>query len=310
MLDGRLKLRHLAVLASVAEHGSILRTAKAMHVTQPVVTRTIQEVETILKVPLFERHRRGVTPTAFGESFIADSRAILSQLRQAGQRIELLAGGELGSVTVGIGIHLDGSSSLVPRAIAALKAARPSVTVIVRAAVPELLQAGLLAGEIDLSFGRMHAQLPRRLAQEQMFSEPFRLIARPDHPAHRLVRPSLSELAEFAWIFPLRETDLRAELDALFRDAGVRLPEDRIECTSVPTMRYLLTETDVIALWPTAYGVPDRELRVIDVELGGLHRTIVVMHCLDHPLSPAASSLLHHLRAEAAQLYPRPGAST
>jgi len=282
MLDGRLKLRHLAVLASVAEHGSILRTAKAMHVTQPVVTRTIQEVETILKVPLFERHRRGVTPTAFGESFIADSRAILSQLRQAGQRIELLAGGELGSVTVGI----------------------------VRAAVPELLQAGLLAGEIDLSFGRMHAQLPRRLAQEQMFSEPFRLIARPDHPAHRLVRPSLSELAEFAWIFPLRETDLRAELDALFRDAGVRLPEDRIECTSVPTMRYLLTETDVIALWPTAYGVPDRELRVIDVELGGLHRTIVVMHCLDHPLSPAASSLLHHLRAEAAQLYPRPGAST
>ena len=107
-----------------------------MHVTQPVVTRGLREVEEVLGVALFDRGARGVTPTMYGDVFVAHARAVIVQLRQAERQIDLLSRAELGAVTVGT--HLAGSNLLLPRAIAALKEEHPRLTVIVREATPDV----------------------------------------------------------------------------------------------------------------------------------------------------------------------------
>ncbi|MDN5915137.1 MAG: LysR family transcriptional regulator, partial [Pseudonocardia sp.] len=56
LLDGRLKMRHLVLAVAVADHGAIMRAAEELQVTQPVVTRGLHELETVLGVPLFDRH--------------------------------------------------------------------------------------------------------------------------------------------------------------------------------------------------------------------------------------------------------------
>jgi len=302
LLDGRLKLRHLTLVVAIAEHAGIMRAAEVLHITQPVVTRGLQEVEAVVGVSLFERGPRGVSPTIYGESFVEHARAILAQLRQAGQHIELLAQAELGTVTVGT--HLVGSNLLLPRAIAELKTEHPKLTVVVREATPDTLQSDLLAGDIDLTVGRLSAAAPTRLGQERLYLEPIRLVARVDHPVHRRNSPVLRELAEYPWVFPVGQTALRAELEGMFLHEGVPIPANRIECTSMLTLRHLLISTDVIAALPMLIATQDDKLALIETPLRSIRRSVGVTRSADRPLSPGARSLLDHLRRAAVGLGP------
>ncbi|BDZ54297.1 hypothetical protein GCM10025870_13700 [Agromyces marinus] len=190
LLDGRLKVRHLVLLTAIADEGTLVRAAESLHITQPVVTRALREVEDLLGVQLFERMPRGVTPTEYGRAFIERARSVLAELRAADEEVRLLQTGRLGTVTVGT--HLAGSNLLLPRAIAALKAEHPRLTVVVREATPDTLQQLLLAGDLDLTVGRLSPTVPVRLEQERLHQEPIRLVARAGHPVHGGNRASSS----------------------------------------------------------------------------------------------------------------------
>jgi DNA-binding transcriptional LysR family regulator len=300
LLDGRLKIRHLILVTEIADAGSVVRAAEAMHVTQPVVTRGLRDVEEILGVSLFERLPRGVTPTPYGELFLEHARAILAQLRSADEQVQLLRTGELGTVVVGT--HLAGSNLLLPRAIAALKAEHPRVIVSVREATPDSLQQQLLAGAVDLVVGRLTPKTSNRLRQEKLHEEPIRLVARLGHPAHAMDNPALADLTAFPWVIPVAQTALRAEIERAFMDQGVSLPEDRVECTSILTLRQLLVSTDVIAALPMFVATEDAALRLLPTGLSSIRRSVGVTMGTDRPPSPAARLLLRHLREQGAAI--------
>lgn len=300
LLDGRLKLRHLVIVTTIDEHGSVVRAAEALHVTQPVVTRALRDLEDILGVQLFDRHARGVTATPYGIAFIDHARAVIAQLRSAEQQVELMTGGQLGTVTVGT--HLAGSNILLPRAIAELKRSHPSVTVVVREATPDTLQADLLSGDIDLTVGRLTGAVPPRLRRKQLYVEPVRLAARTEHPVHRLTTPRLVDLVDQPWIIPVEQTVLRAELEDMFAQEGIALPVDRIECTSMLTLQYLLESTDVIAALPMLIATANDRLALIDTTLPSIGRAVGVTFAADRQLPPAGEALLDHLKRVAADL--------
>ncbi|ANJ25809.1 LysR substrate-binding domain-containing protein [Agromyces aureus] len=300
ILDGRLKIRHLVLVTAIADEGTLVRAAESLHITQPVVTRGLREVEELLGVPLFERLPRGVVPTQYGRPFIERARSVLAELRIAGEEVRLLQSGQLGTVTVGT--HLAGSNLLLPRAIAGLKAEHPKLTVVVREGTPDTLQQLLLSGDLDLTVGRLSPTVPVRLEQERLHQEPIRLVARVGHPVHSGSRTSLADLIAYPWIFPVAQTALRAELEAVFFHEGLPLPADRVECTSMLTLRNLLVSTDVIAALPMFIAVDDGELRILPTPLSSIRRSVGVTLPKDRAPSAAAAALLVHLREEGALL--------
>jgi len=300
LLDGRLKLRHLVLATTIAEQGTIIGAAEALHVTQPVVTRGLHDLETVLGVSLFDRHPRGVTPTLYGATFLEHAQSVLAQIRQAGEQITMLQEGDLGAVT--IGIHLAGSNILLPTAIAALKAEHPNVTVTVREGTPDALQNDLLAGHVDLVVGRLTGTASHRLIREPLYVEPIRLAARRSHPVHRLHNPGLSELVDYPWILPVGQTALRSELEDVFAAEGISLPLNRIECTSILTVQHLLRTTDVIAVLPVLITTSDNEVELISTPLKGIGRAVGVTLPSDRALPPAAEIMRRHLHDEAATL--------
>jgi DNA-binding transcriptional LysR family regulator len=306
LLDGRLKLRHLTMVSMVAERGTVVAAAKALHVTQPVVTRALHEVEEILGVPLFVRGPQGMTLTLYGENFVTHARSILGQIRQAGDQVEALVRADLGRVQVGT--HLAGANLLLPRGIAAVKAAHPTLTVVVREGTPDVLQDAVLTGDLDLMVGRLQADPPAMLRQERHYREPVSLVARVGHPAHALSEPTLNELSVYPWILPVTATTLRRELEGLFAAEGVMIPSNRIECTSMPTLHELLLSADVIAALPMLIAVKDPELSIISTPLHGLSRPVGVTLPADRPISPAGEELLRHLRTAAATIEKEMGA--
>lgn len=301
LLSGRLKLRHLVLVVAIAERGSVLRAAEHLHLAQPAVTRSLREVEGVLGVELFTRGPRGVTPTLFGDAFVEHARAVLAELRRAGERITGLADGDVGTVT--IGTLLAGSNVLLPRAIAALKRERPGITVVVREATFDAQVPRLLDGEIDLILGRLNPIGDLRgLRQITLYGEPVRLVARHGHPARSRPSLTLADLLDYPWVLPLEQTALRTELEQVFRAQGLVPPGNLVECTSVLTVRTLVRDTDMIAALPELVARTDAEIAPLPVPLEAVRRQVGVTLPAHRAPTPSARLMLDHLRREAAAI--------
>ncbi|MER5738181.1 MULTISPECIES: LysR substrate-binding domain-containing protein [unclassified Streptomyces] len=302
LLDGRLKFRHLTLLLAVFEHGSVVRAAETLHLTQPAATRTLRELEAIAELPLFTRVPRGMRPTVYGEALVAHARAVVAEVRRAEEHLTGLRQGQDGTVTVGT--LLAGANVLLPRAVARLKRERPRLTVVVREGTSDVLHPALLGGELDLIVGRLGGAPAEgeKVRQRMLYREPIRLAVRSGHPllAERAV--TLTDALGFPWILPVEQTALRHEVGALLVDRGLAPPADRVECTSILTMRALLLQTDMVALLPELVLRDDEHLAALPVELPSVGRTVGVTEAAHRTRTPALAALLRHLDEEAAVL--------
>ena len=293
-LDSRVKMRHLVLVIAIADHGTIQRAADQLGVTQPVVTRGLQDVELALGARLFERGRHGVTPTAAGQVFLDHARSIVAQLRSATDHVHALASGDAGTVTVGT--HLAGSNRLLPDAVGAFKRAHPLASVVIREGTPDLLAANLLSGSVDVVVGRLApgARDPR-IQTTPLYREPIRVVVSLDHPATQVAHPALAELRDYPWILPVAQTQLRGELEAVFDNAGVPLPVNTIECTSLLTLRSLVVSSKYVGVLPELIARDDSDLALLSTPLEGVSRTVGVSHRREVPLTPVQVEFMHHL---------------
>lgn len=72
-----LELRHLKVVCTIADSGSVTKAAAELGVAQPALTAQLGRIERALGGPLFERDHRGVRPTQLGELVINRARMLL-----------------------------------------------------------------------------------------------------------------------------------------------------------------------------------------------------------------------------------------
>ncbi len=75
-------LDDLQLLLDVAELGSFSQAAAIRGWSQPLVSQRIAQLEESLGAPLFQRHRRGVTPTRACEEFLPAARSALAILSE------------------------------------------------------------------------------------------------------------------------------------------------------------------------------------------------------------------------------------
>jgi len=89
-------LRNLRYFCAACETRSTVAAARQCHVTQPVISNAIAQLEEELGTVLFTRQPRGLTPTAAGQrlyrqggKLLADAAAIVDSFQDAGSRPRL-----------------------------------------------------------------------------------------------------------------------------------------------------------------------------------------------------------------------------
>lgn len=295
LFGGRLKLRHLVLLTTIAEQGSFVAAAKALYITQPAVTRSVRELEDLVGADLFVRHPRGVSLTPYGEILLDHAGSALGNLRRATEQMEDYRRGQVRPLA--IGTNLAGAYALLPNAIVALKRDHPDVAVSVLEGGAEELNSSLLRSEIDLFVGRLDSQTFRgALHHMRLYDEPVRLVVRRGHPALDAPEDAHKELLAFPWILPLHPSQLHDEIRELFTNWGLPLPQDIIECSTILTLRTILLETDAIAPLPMLIGLREELLDMLPARLPTVPRAIGVTLPADRSVSLHARRLIDALR--------------
>jgi len=158
-----------------------VRAADALLSTQPAVSKMIAELEDALGVVLFERSRRGVQLTSYGEVFRRHAGASVIALRQG---VESLVNAQTGGgLRIAIGVLPTVAASVIPRAVKRAKDDRLAATVYLATGTNEGLLKLLKDKQLDLVVGRFaDMDLMGDLAFEHLYSEEIVLVGRVGHP--------------------------------------------------------------------------------------------------------------------------------
>ncbi|MAW82819.1 MAG: LysR family transcriptional regulator [Parvularcula sp.] len=300
-MSRRLSLRHLRLIVAIAEEGNSVRAGNRINLSQPAVTKSLQEAEKLLEASLFERTNRGMMPTEYGAILLAHARVILSQVDKALIDLSNLKDGWVGQVSVGT--LFAASANLLPHAISKLQSAHPRIRVKVYANSHDILLPLLIKGELDIVVGRL-TQIRRQdnIIQEPLMDEIACAICAPNHPLAKLEAVTLKDLVREKWIFPDKDTTLRRQLDDAFRNEGLEPPGYFVESLSILNNLELILSAEYIGIvpWQTtrAQILYDR-IRILPVPLKSTFTPIGITRRADIEPSPSVEKFIETLRAVA-----------
>ncbi len=178
----RPSIRQLEYAVALADARHFGRAARACHVTQPALSAQIAGLEEDLGVQLFERSRRGVTPTPVGRWVVARARAVLEGIDElvevAGGAREPLSG------PLRMGVIPTIAPYLLPAWLPRVRQSFPALRLALHEERTERIVSQLVAGELDV----LLLALPVSRPDVETFTvqeEPFVLAAPRDHPLGR-----------------------------------------------------------------------------------------------------------------------------
>jgi molybdate transport repressor ModE-like protein len=193
--------KRLLIFRAVARAGSISGAARDLGWTQPAVSQHLRALERSVDCALLLRGAGGVELTEPGRVLLARADALAVQLHMAEEELADLTALRRGRVR--LAAYPSAAATLVPRAIASLRAAHPDIDVeLTEAEPPEALEL-LNAGDVDValvfSYGADPVDTPG-LRWTPLADEPVALVVGADHPAVRRRRLALRDLADEPWI--------------------------------------------------------------------------------------------------------------
>jgi DNA-binding transcriptional LysR family regulator len=125
-----MELRELAAFVAVVEEGGLSAASRRLHVSQPALSQTVNNLERELAVKLLVRSSTGAQPTEAGITFLAEARAVLARRDEALAAMAELTTDGVSVIRLGIPLELD--PHVLPGALARFTAKFPEARVVPR----------------------------------------------------------------------------------------------------------------------------------------------------------------------------------
>lgn len=227
-----LRLRHLQLVETLVDRGSLHKAAKALNMSQPSASAMLQDIERALGTTLFARTPQGVTLTHEGTIAFARLRAIVGELRMLTQ--EAQASVSLPIVRVGAALHTffgvlqDVLTTFLHRIPCRLDLSAGNASVLFK---------NLEQDEVDCIVGRMppgwiESFSVREFFYESLYEAEFCIASAPSHHLARARKITFDDLANELWILPKRGSYIHYLLGTAFASAGLPPPKVQIETSA------------------------------------------------------------------------------
>ncbi len=265
-------LRRLKHFIAVADSGSISRAAEQSHLSQPALSRQIQNFEQDLGVELFERVERGVRLTSAGQDLLERGRRLLDEGDAFAERARLHKSGDVGLLRVGA------TPQVLERAVAdvlvAFRSEFPGVEVRLTEGHPRAITESLHRGELDLIVTQFQEGLRDSCQPAGVLQ--IAVVSR-DGIGNRGRSVDIRELIDLPLLALSPGFGSRSLFDATCEIAHIR-PNIIFECASPATLLSLAKAGYGAAILPTTVALPDRRasVRLLAHKGTGVSRPIAV----------------------------------
>ncbi|RSN67515.1 MULTISPECIES: LysR family transcriptional regulator [Actinomadura] len=171
-------INQLAGFVAVAEEGHFGRAARRLNMTQPPLSRQIQQLEKELRVRLIDRSSRTVRLTPAGRAFLHDARRLLHDAEDAAQSVRRVTEGRSGVLR--LGFTATSAYGVLGNLLRAAGEHLPHIEIVLREAVTRDQLERLAGGDLDV--GLVRPPVPPGLEARPLGAEPLLAALPADHP--------------------------------------------------------------------------------------------------------------------------------
>ena len=240
-----MKLHQLRALVAVSTQGSINGAAKALHVTQPAITKAIRELENEFGVQLLERNQWGVIPTPEGAALLDRARTVVREIERAQEDMAHLKGQRDGKLAIGV-TPIVGTAGLT-EAFVEFRKRWPLVNVEFRELGFHQMSEQLRNRTLDLAFSAFSKPVTESGGVQELFTLDTAFVTRTT--SRFADARSLDALREAEWIHTDVTDGYPIFIQEMFSRAGVAPPDRITRCTSYALFYSLTLNTDSVFGW-------------------------------------------------------------
>jgi LysR family transcriptional regulator for metE and metH len=217
-MDVNLEIRHLKLLAAVAEEESVTAAGKRLHLTQSALSHQLRDAEDRLGTALFLRLGKRMALTAAGTKLLEAARRILKDLKAAELEVLGMNGDTHGEIRLSTECYT--CYHWLPPVLTSFHALFPKVEVSIDMEATHNIAEELLAGNLDVAVMNCPPE-HNNLLLSPLCEDELLVVMSPDHrlAARRRIQPE--DLAgEALLIYPPREESTL--LQKILLPAGVQ----------------------------------------------------------------------------------------
>lgn len=247
-----MRLQRIEQFIAVVDAGSIRGAARQLGISQPGLTRALQQLEEDLGAQLMLRGGRGVSLTEAGSTFLARARVATAELRKATEEARRTV--DDGSGLLSLGLSPVGASLLLPDLAIRLQRDHPKTRIRILETTPSALLSLVRDEVMDLAVTqRTRIHLDAGLNYKPLADINMRVAVRKGHPLLNLgKRLSLSDLVGKPWLYMTAHDSHDDIVSRSFLAEALPVPLPAVHCGSYFVALDLLAATDMVGVLPPA----------------------------------------------------------
>lgn len=303
-----IELRLLEHALAVEEHRSFARAAKAVHISQPALSRSIQTLESRLGLRLFDRNRKGIVPTDAARVILARARSLTAQGRDLEREAGLLRGLDAGELVIAAGPYP--AEMVVGPAVGALLGKHPHLALRIVVDHWVSILERIRSREVEVGICEIGEAVDADLEITPLPPHQGYLVVRARHPLAGRRTVTMEEALE--WPFAM-STRVPPRILGRMADPARRARTPRggfpaVQCDNLEVIRRLVATSDTVGAFTLPLVAPllqSRAVRLLPLRPPWLRSNYGLIRVRGRIPSPAMEAFVAEVHAAEALLRTR-----
>lgn len=243
-----MEIRQLRHLVAAVDAGTLSVAADSVFITQPALTRSLQNLEHELGVELLQRLPRGVVPTEAGELLYRHANLILNEVDKIKADVPLVTQGVVGNLKIGAGALF--ARHIVDDVIWNLSSSHENLSMSITVGFFEDLVAQLVEGSLDVIFSSLPSiKVPEGLIVEPLSDLTVVFVANQNHPLAQKELCDIKDLEAARWII-VDQPHAADMFSQFFMAQGMSTPASLIRTNSLGFITAMLKKGGFLSVLP------------------------------------------------------------
>lgn len=276
---------HLRAFLAVQKHANYTRAAEELFLTQPAVSRQIDQLEKELGVPLFEQIGKTIHLTEAGRTLKREAERLLGDMERVAESVRAL--GSPGHGRIAVGASSTPGLYLLPAVVGQFCQRFPDIELHYCVENSRSIEQKILGNELDLGFVGA-APTDKAVVAERIVEDRIVFFASPSHPLAACRNIDVQQLVVSTWIVREKGAATR-NLVETWMGRGKAKPSRMIEMNCPEGVKSLVA-AGVGLSYMSVHGLANeldrRRFQILNVRRFDLRRSIYVVRHRDKHVSP------------------------